>query len=571
LSFQQLEARGAVLDISTGPRGEAVFAMESGAADGKLTATAATWAEQAKSAKKMAQRGSKKGGRPKKSKKGLRREKCARGVEKQRREFETLAEELEIACAEREWAEALEEADSARKVAAAVTVALQSKMSGKVELPAKRLDVTTLGAVAEAASTTVRAVEIIERHAKLGEWVQVDARTLLGTEQEVESVDPDEFCVPELPQQDDMKEYAALVEKLAEGAKLQSPGAKERYKEIMMRHYKAYCLRLEQFEPGKLDVPKLRLIARPGPPIRDTLRSMNPEDEEFLRGKTLLFDKMGMWKVPPPEMLPKLFMSNPVIVKTRDHKTDELQRRVTFDFWPPNSRVDPGPQRVPLHHELADRARHAVLWDKDDGYSGYYQYALDEDSQYLTGVYTPLGIRVFNCMPMGINVAPAVWNTAMADKFKELPLDRLFIFMDDFMRFTNGAPGKSRAAVEEEHLDLLDTFLTKVEEAKLKLKLPKAQHAQEEIEAIGMMYGGGKMWKTEWTTKVVREYPPPRGAKQMERFLALGNYYAQFVDNYAGRVAWRACECWLEKRGGVVGTLPTTRRRELILKRSSAR
>jgi hypothetical protein len=181
-------------------------------------------------------------------------------------------------------------------------------------------------------------------------------------------------------------------------------------------------------------------------------------------------------------------VSNAVIVKTRDHKTGELVRRVTFDFWPPNSRMDPGPQRVPLHHELADRARHAVLWDKDDGYSGYYQYALDEDSKYLTGVYTPLGIRVFNCMPMGIDVAPAVWNTAMAEKFKELPLNRLFIFMDDFMRFTNGAPGKTRAALEEEHLDLLDTFLTKVEEAKLKLKLPKAQHAQEEIEAIGMRW-----------------------------------------------------------------------------------
>jgi hypothetical protein len=63
-----------------------------------------------------------------------------------------------------------------------------------------------------------------------------------------------------------------------------------------------------------------------------------------------------------------------------------------------------------------------------------------------------------------------------------------------------------------------------VEEAKLKLKLPKAQHAQE-IEAIGMIRSG-KMRKTEWVTKVVREYPPPRGLKQMERFLALGNYYA---------------------------------------------
>jgi hypothetical protein len=52
---------------------------------------------------------------------------------------------------------------------------------------------------------------------------------------------------------------------------------------------------------------------------------------------------MGLWDVPSAEMLPKLFVSNAVIVKTRDHKTGELVRRVTFDFWPPNSRMDPGP------------------------------------------------------------------------------------------------------------------------------------------------------------------------------------------------------------------------------------
>ncbi len=248
----------------------------------------------------------------------------------------------------------------------------------------------------------------------------MEARDLLGTEQDVETVDPDEFCVPELPKPGDMDEFMAQVERLAEATQLKVAGSKERYKAIMRQHYGAYCLRLEQFLPGKLDVPKLKLIATPGVPIRDTRRPMNPDDEEWLRKQTLLFDEMGLLEVPAPEMLPKLFVSNPVVVKTIDKESGEIKRRVTFDFWGPNSRIDPGPQRVPLHHELADRASKAALWDKDDGFSGYYQYPLEEDSKYLTGVYTPLGVRVFTCMPMGINVAPVVWNTAMAEKFKEL-------------------------------------------------------------------------------------------------------------------------------------------------------
>jgi hypothetical protein len=48
----------------------------------------------------------------------------------------------------------------------------------------------------------------------------------------------------------------------------------------------------------------------------------------------------------------------------------------------------------------------ATLIDKDDGISGYFQVALHPDSQHLTGVYTPLGVRVFNVMPLGINVTP---------------------------------------------------------------------------------------------------------------------------------------------------------------------
>ncbi len=553
LTFVQLEGRGRVQDVFEGPNGEPVFSTTLGALEEPQQEKRKE--EKSSEAKKTAKKS--KAVKPKKKEsQGARKTSRA---EARQREFEAVAQELEEMAIEREWAEQLEIAERARQVAASTEmhvlaeVPQQEAAAGMGKVMGQRaIRVSEYAASGprkgtgskeaaatmskEAAATTVRAVEIIERHAKAGEWVRVDARELLGTEQEVETIDPDEFCVPEPPKPGDMDEFMTQVQKLADESKFTEPGSKESYKAIMQKHFGAYCLRLEQFVPGRLDVPKLKLVARPGPPIRDARRSLNPEDEEWLRKQTLLFDEMGLWEVPSPEMMAKLFVSNPVVVKTTDRDTGELKRRVTFDFWGPNSRINPGPQRVPLHHELADRARHAALWDKDDGFSGYYQYPLDEDSKYLTGVYTPLGVRVFNCMPMGINVAPTVWNTAMAEKFKELPLDRLFLFMDDFMRWTNSAPGKTRSEVEKEHLEHLDAFLTKVEEAALKLKLPKAQHGREEIEAIGMMYGGGKTWKTDWTTQVVRDYPLPRGGKQMERFLALGNYYAQFVDNYAGRV-----------------------------------
>ena len=182
---------------------------------------------------------------------------------------------------------------------------------------------------------------------------------------------------------------------------------------------------------------------------------------------------------------------------------------------------------------MADRASKAVLLSKDDGFSGYYQWRLAEESKHITGVWTPLGPRVFNCMPMGINVAPAKWNEAMVRTFGDLPGDRYFGLMDDFMRFTPQNPGETRADVERNHLDELDEFLRRVEAVHLKLKIGKAAHGREQISALGLMFGHGKVWKTDETTQVLRDYPVPRSAKQLEKFLALGNYYGHFVDNYS--------------------------------------
>jgi RNase H-like domain found in reverse transcriptase/Integrase zinc binding domain/Integrase core domain/Zinc knuckle len=388
---------------------------------------------------------------------------------------------------------------------------------------------------------TVKAAEVMEQNT--AKWHKLDAQNVLGSEEAVpETVHPDEYCVPELKSEKEKKEFReefeVAVRELARKSNLREKGSKEKYIEIMMKHSDAYCRSLDDFTPGQLEVPELRLAVKDGPPIVDARRQLHVDDEEWLRAETGKFDKMGLWETPSKEMINQgLFVSNPVIVKTTDKESNMLKRRLTIDFWGPNSRIDPPPQRIPTVAELADRVCKAALFDKDDGISGYYQWKLHKDSKRFTAVYTPLGLRVFNCMPLGINVAPSEWNGAMAGKFGDLPGDRFFALMDDFLRFTPEREGLTRLELENEHLELLDDFLTRVVKTKLKLKLAKAVHGVEEIEALGMVYGKGKIAKTDWTTSVIRDYPAPTSGKRMERFLALGQYYAPFVEDYARLVA----------------------------------
>jgi hypothetical protein len=266
-----------------------------------------------------------------------------------------------------------------------------------------------------------------------------------------------------------MRQFQKRVAELANKSSLREPGSKERYMEIMMRHRDAYTLSLDHFKPGQLDVPKLRLWVSDGPPIVDRKRELSPEDEEWLRKQTLEFDAMGIWSPVTDEMQNQgLWVSNPVIVKQRDRENpDTVKRRLTVDFWGPNSRITPPTQRNPSVYELADRLGKAALMDIDDAVAGYYQWRLHEDDKHFTGVWTPVGIRVFNCMPLGINVAPAEWNAAMAAKFKDMPADRFFGLMDDFMRWTREEEGKTRKETEDSHLDLLEKFLSTVVKARI--------------------------------------------------------------------------------------------------------
>ena len=106
----------------------------------------------------------------------------------------------------------------------------------------------------------------------------------------------------------------------------------------------------------------------------------------------------------------ELWLSNPVMPSQPDKEKGGMKLRLTVDFAGPNSRIEPYPGHSPLCEELASLLQGATLIDKDDGISGYFQVVLHPDSQHLTGVYTPLGVRVFNVMPLGINVAPTTWN-----------------------------------------------------------------------------------------------------------------------------------------------------------------
>jgi hypothetical protein len=278
---------------------------------------------------------------------------------------------------------------------------------------------------------TVRAAEVVSSPG----WTSTKSGNVFGGKGQIddERVDLDEFCFPEPEKLTDEK-LEEYIKALLGKSKLETVKARERYARIMRAHKEAFCTGLTDFKPGQVDAPQLKLEVTPGPPVRQPRRQLAPDKIEWLSKITVEYDEAGIWKPPTQEMWNDLWISNPVIPTQPDKEKGGMKMRLTVDFAGPNSRIKPYPGHSPLCEELASLLQGAVLIDKDDGISGYFQVALHPDSQHLTGVYTPLGARVFNVKPLGINVAPTTWNELIAYKFGDL--GGTFTLMDDVLRFT---------------------------------------------------------------------------------------------------------------------------------------
>ena len=121
-----------------------------------------------------------------------------------------------------------------------------------------------------------------------------------------------------------------------------------------MENREAYAMGLQDFKPGQVDTPRLKLKVSDGPPVIQARRVLNPDDSQFMTEITKEYDRMGIWKAPPQEWGDKLWVANPVIPAKTDPVTGEKKRRVTVDFAGPNSRIVAPPGCIPLVSELAD-------------------------------------------------------------------------------------------------------------------------------------------------------------------------------------------------------------------------
>ena len=140
------------------------------------------------------------------------------------------------------------------------------------------------------------------------------------------------------------------------------------------------------------------------------------------------------------------------------------------DVWP-IMRID----------DALDSLYGAKLFTSLDMASGYWQIPLHPESQEKTAFLTAEGHYYFKVMSFGLCNAPSSFTRMMDKIFGDLKFKSLLVYIDDIIIYSR---------TFEEHVRHVEEVLSRLEQARLKLKPSKCHFIQQEVGFLWHVVGG---------------------------------------------------------------------------------
>ena len=198
--------------------------------------------------------------------------------------------------------------------------------------------------------------------------------------------------------------------------------------------------------------------------------------------------------------------------------------RLCIDYRKVNSVTTKKSFLTPDFQQIVDCLSEAKFFSTLDLCQGYYQIPLDENDRLKSAFTTKSGQFCFTRMPFGLSGAPATFQRAMAQVFRNINWEKCVIFMDDILVF-----GKTI----EEHDSNLSCVLQALQQNELKVSPSKCDMLKKEVQFLGHIIDGNGIRTDPNKTKAMQNYPIPKNVKELQRFLGMCNYYRRFIKGFA--------------------------------------
>ena len=138
----------------------------------------------------------------------------------------------------------------------------------------------------------------------------------------------------------------------------------------------------------------------------------------------------------------------------------------------------------------------------------YFTFALDEDSQSLCVISTPLGLYKYKRLPMGIKQSSDIAREVMENLFRDL--DDVEVYIDEIGCFSSSF---------STHIHTLDIILTSLEQNNFTMNPSKCEWVVQKTDLLGywLTRRGLKPWSKN--IKAITAMQAPVNIKQIHIFI----------------------------------------------------
>ena len=198
--------------------------------------------------------------------------------------------------------------------------------------------------------------------------------------------------------------------------------------------------------------------------------------------------------------------------------------RFCVDYRLLNDRTKPWWHPTPDMNQLINCMATAFFKTSIDLNSGYWQIGVRPgDKEKLTFI-CPMGLYTWNRMPFGAKNAGATFQYAMDKILEGYQWKRAPTYIDNIGIWSKKG---------EDHVKIVDEVLTLFENAGATLNAKKCEFGCRKISYLGLVVDIDGVYLSADRVKAIVEYPEPKNAQEMLRFLGMASWCRRFIQNFS--------------------------------------